>query len=127
MKLQNKTILNFLTADFRGKKLPLKLSFALKLNTDALKGPLNAYNEQRQEFIDKHAEKGEDGHPVIKENNYVMKDQVAFLEDMNELLDMEVEANIKTVDLDTLEKCDLSEFDTLTVDEIEAIYFMISQ
>ena len=56
-----------------------------------------------------------------------MKDQAAWETDMNELLDMEVEANIKTVDLDTLEKCDLPEFDTLTVDEIEAIYFMISQ
>ena len=127
MKLQNRTILNFLTADFRGKKLPLKLSFALKLNTDALKGSLNAYNEQRQELIDKHAEKDKDGQPVIKNNSYIMKDQAAWETDMNELLDMEVEANIKTVDLDTLEKCDLPEFDTLTVDEIEAIYFMISQ
>ena len=126
MKLQNKTILSFLTADFRGKKLPLKLSFALKLNTDALKGAINAYNEQRQELINKHAKKDGDGHLVVESNNYVMKDQGVFLEDMNELLDMEVEANVKTVDLDTLEKCDLQEFDTLTVDEIEAIYFMIS-
>lgn len=127
MKLKNKDILNFYTADFSGKKLPLKLSFALKLNKDILKGPAEAYDLQRKELVEKYAEKDKNGKPVIENNNYIIKDREALTNDMNELLNMEVEANVKTVDLDTLEKCDLTEFDALTVDEIESIYFMISQ
>lgn len=127
MRLTNRDIITFFSADFRGKRLPLKLSFALKFNNDALKGPITVYNEQRNELIRKYAEKNGDGEPVTKDNNYIIKDQAAWSKEMEELLDMEVEANIKTVDLETLEKCDLHEFDTLTVDQIETIYFMISE
>ena len=127
MKLQNKDILNFYTADFTGKRLPLKLSFALKLNKDVLQGPAEAYDLQRKELVEKYAVKDRDGNPIIEDNNYTVNDREALMRDMNELLNMDIEANIKAIDLDTLEKCDLPEFDTLTVDEIEAIYFMISQ
>lgn len=127
MKLQNRDILKFYTEDFRGKTLPLKLSFALKFNTDALKGAVKVYDQQRQELIDQYVEKDDEGKPVVRDNNYVMTSQDAWTKEMEELLGMEVEANIKTVDLETLEKCDLQEFDTLTVDQIEAIYFMISE
>lgn len=127
MKLQNRDILKFYTGDFRGKTLPLKLSFALKFNRDALRGAATVYDQQRQELINQYVEKDDEGKPVVRDNNYVMTSQDAWTKEMEELLDMEVEVNIKTVDLETLEKCDLQEFDTLTVEQIEAIYFMISE
>ena len=127
MKLKNKDILSFYAADFTGKKLPLKLSFALKLNKDVLKGPAEAYDLQRKELVEKHAEKDKNGEPVIENNNYIIKDREALTNDMNELFNIEIKANIETIDFNILEKCDLPEFDTLTVDEIEAIYFMISR
>lgn len=110
MKLNYKQIVTFVnvTNGMVGKKLPLKLSFALKRNRQLADEVLKPYNEQVKEIIEAH------------------KDDVEHTTELlDELLKEEVELDIKTVPVELIEKTEVNGFDVLTLGELEAVDFMI--
>ena len=54
----------------------------------------------------------------------MIPDQEGYAKDIEELLNIETEAEIQTVSLDVLEKCDDPRFDPLTIEELTALEFM---
>lgn len=114
MKLKNSEIVNFLNMNLKQKKLPVKVAFAIKLNSDKMQSAATAYNEAMVDLRKEHSVK--EGEPIPEH----------FIRSVNELLEITTDVNIDTVTMEDVEKTELPEFDTLTVDEIEAIYFMIS-
>lgn len=126
MKLQNKKILDFVNANLVGKKLPVKLAYALSVNMEAIKPALTAYNEQRLKIVEKYAKKDEEGKPLSDNGCYIFDDIAGWNDSISELLEAEAEVNITTVSIDDVEKCDDPSFDKLSVIELAAIGFMIA-
>lgn len=125
MKIKNRELINFVNSQLGNKHLPVRVMFAISANAEEADGKLKAYEESRKKLIDKHARKDENGEPVVEGTDYVFNDQDKWTEDIQELLNIEVDVNIITVKLEDIAKCDEAEFDSLTVNEISVIRFMI--
>lgn len=108
--ISNAQIVDFInaTGTLSGKRLPLKLSFALKFNLKLAVETYKAYDEARNELL-----------KTQKEN------PAAFNQAFGELLSEEVELAVKTVPVEVIELTDTAEYDTLTFGELNAIDFMI--
>lgn len=126
MKLSNKKMIEFAKVDFASKKLPVKLAYALSLNIEAIRGALKVYDGQRMKLVEEYAKKDTDGKPVIEDNNFVVEDMAKWMAAIDELLATEAEVTITTITLDDLEKCDSPDFDSLSVEELALMNFMIA-
>lgn len=118
------TIINK-SSSIKNKKIPVKVGFAINRNLAILNPIASAYEDERQKIIDKYAEKDESGSTKISDGKYVLNDPENYKKDMKELLEMENEVNFYTIPIDDLTKCDEDKFDSLTPDELEALYNMI--
>ena len=76
------------------------------------------------EIINKHTKKNEDGKIEIENDKPVIDIEKCNAE-LAPLLLEKVEADIKTVDISTLERTEYDEFDSLSYSDIQAILFMI--
>ncbi len=110
MKLSNKQIIEFIAVSngMGMKKLPIKLSFALKRNRQLADEAIKPYNEEVKNAFEAHKE-----------------DEAKIAEIVNELLKEDVELDIKTVPVEIIEKTEEEGYDVLTLGELEAISFMI--
>ncbi|CUP25321.1 Uncharacterised protein [[Eubacterium] contortum] len=126
MKIKNSQVVTFLNgvADIQSKMLPTKVGYAIARNIALLESVAKAYEEERTKIIDKYAKKGEDGRYIVVGNTYDIQDMAGFGADMDELLGIENEVAIHTVSLSELEKCDLEQFDALTVKDLKLLDFM---
>lgn len=111
-KLSNAQIVNFInaTGTLRDKRLPIKLSFALKYNLKLAIDAYKVYDDTRNELL-----------KTQKEN------PVAFNQALGELLSEEVELAAKTIPMSVIELTDTANYDTLTFGELDAIEFMITE
>jgi hypothetical protein len=125
MKVTNKDIIDFAALQLKNKKLPVRVAYAISVNSAEAEAKIAAYDEQRKVLLEKHAVKGEDGKFVIENGNFTVKDPIGWNNDIQELLNTEAEMNVTTFSLDDLAKCDNADFDTLTIAEITAMKFMI--
>ena len=108
--ISNAQIVDFInaTGTLSGKRLPLKLSFALKFNLKIAVETYKVYDEARNELLKTQIE-----------------NPAAFNQAFGELLSEEVELAVKTVPVEVIELTDTAEYDTLTFGELNAIDFMI--
>lgn len=129
MKIKNSTIVNFYNSglDILGMKIPRKLYTALSLNIEAMQKAATIYEQQRQDVLDQYAEKDAEGNSAVKDNRYVISDEVSYRGEMKELQDIEVDLEIQTVPeviMDMLDEKD--KFDALTGVQYSAISFMVT-
>ena len=126
MKIKNSQVVAFLNgvADIQSKSLPTKVGYAIARNIALLESVAKAYEEERTKIIDKYAKKGEDGRYIVVGNTYDIQDMSGFGADMDELLGIENEVSIHTVTISELEKCDLEQFDALTIKDLKLLDFM---
>lgn len=128
MKLTNKEVLKFLNTEFAKKKMPLKLSHAIILNTESLQPALKAIDSSHRALVEQYAAKDKNGDPVL-ENNEIRFDNVDnkmdFTKERNELMNLEIDASISTIPMEVLERCDQDLFDSLTLLEADALMFMV--
>ncbi|GKH33474.1 hypothetical protein [Faecalicatena contorta] len=121
MKIKNSQVVTFLNgvADIQSK-----VGYAIARNIALLESVAKAYEEERTKIIDKYAKKGEDGRYIVVGNTYDIQDMSGFGADMDELLGIENEVSIHTVPISELEKCDLEQFDALTIKDLKLLDFM---
>lgn len=126
MKIKNSQVVTFLNgvADIQSKMLPTKVGYAIARNIALLESVAKAYEEERTKIIDKYAKKGDDGRYIVVGNTYDIQDMSGFGADMDELLGIENEVSIHTVPISELEKCDLEQFDALTIKDLKLLDFM---
>lgn len=126
MKIKNKEViarlnqLNRFTAD----KLPVKLTYAIARNLRKLSDANEDFSTARNQLLDKYNVKAENGQPAYKTtgNIEIAEDcKKGWEKDIEELLDIEVEIDIHTVDYSAIEALDLS------VENVLAIDFMIKE
>lgn len=126
MKLKNKQIVVFLNTyeEMKGKKLPVKFGYVVKKNASALKDAAVAYTAERKEILDRYAKKDKNGKNIVEDNCYVISDQEEYAKEIEELLEIETEAEIQKVSEEIIEKCDDPRYDPLTLEELAALEFM---
>lgn len=129
MKISNRQLIKIFNgiASVKRKQLPVKIGFAINKNISAMEGAAEAYTAEQRKILDKYCEKDEFGQFRTDGDEYVLTDRKTYGEEMNELLGIENEIQIHTVNLDEIEKCDSEKFDALTPDELSLMEFMIEE
>lgn len=119
--MKNKEIIEHINAlgEFTKEKLPVKLSFAIVKNFNKLQMAYKDYDESRKALIEEYSEKNEKGETIpdkISDDNIEK-----WNKEIAELLDIEVEVDIHTVDIVIIEDLQLG------VSDMAAIEFMIKE
>ena len=97
-----------------------------------MNGIVATYEESREKLIDQYAEKNEDGTPKIQEVNgtniaVIPEDKKKeFSDAIEELLDIENEIDLYTINMDEVEKCDTDKYDSLTTADLMTLDIMIN-
>ena len=130
MKVKNSEIVDFFQkgTDIVALKVPRRLYTAVSLNVAALQEAARVYEGQHKDILSEFAKKDDKGEFIIDKNSYVIKDTKGYGESMQDLLEVEVTAELQTVSeatLDLMEEKD--KFDALTGQQLAAIEFMIEK
>lgn len=106
MKITNGTIYESQGAlnKLSNADLPIKTAYAVKKNVDAIKKQIAFINDRRNELIRKY---GKDDKIDTEDKEAVAK----FVNDFNEVLGIEEEIEINTIDVEQLEDVKLSASD----------------
>ena len=89
-----------------------------------MKDAAAAYTAERKEILDRYAKKDKNGKNIVEDNCYVISDQEEYAKEIEELLEIETEAEIQKVSEEIIEKCDDPRYDPLTLEELAALEFM---
>lgn len=110
------------------KTFPVKISYAIMRNIEALEKEFSAFEKQRIELCKTYANKDEDGNPVIKDGSYDIPSDVRedFNNELKELSDEEIDIDIRTVSAEEFEKCEQADrYDIPTGEDFAVLGFMI--
>ena len=123
-------------AELGNKVFPSKLSFAVSYNYEKMHREAERIEKERKKLCERYAEKDEEGKPVmvnslvngVKTQEYKMTDEnsKAFRDEYDELLDTEVEIEIRTVKREIIEQFEEKDrYSTPTVKDLVAMSFML--
>lgn len=105
------------------KQLPVKVSYALAKNINGINKELKIYEEEKMKIIKECALKDESGNPKIENNQYVLIEdkKEVFSEKVNELLDIEVDLDVRKINVNELLNSNVD----FTPSELVELDFMI--
>nr|DAE97195.1 MAG TPA: Protein of unknown function (DUF1617) [Caudoviricetes sp.] len=109
--------------------LPAQLAFAIAKNRKNLMNELFIADEQKEKLISEYADKGyieiekETGKIIYKNE----QEKEKFLKKYNELYNVKTDIDIKKVNYETIQECENETFDTLSVDCINVLLFMLEE
>lgn len=140
MKMKGKEVKErFLDLQSAGNlALPSKLSYAIAYNAEALRKEAERIEKERKKLCEQYSEKDEEGKPVMvnsiingnKIQEYKMTEENKKLlnEEYNELLDMEVDIEIRTAKQELIERCEeVERYDIPSVSQLSALLFMLEE
>lgn len=113
--LQAIAFVNTVSNGMNGKRLPVRVSFAIKQNyNQILENQIKPYEETRKELREQYED--------------TVEGNAQFNKELEKLLAEETTLSVKRVDLAELEKLDMDpSYDKLSVHEVDAISFMIKE
>lgn len=108
------------------KQLSVKVSYTLSRNIDHIESTLKPYEKERQKLLDKYVEKDEHGKSAMWPDGISVKfkddaAEAGWKKDIEELLDIEADIDIRKIKLDDLSSANFS------AAEIGAIEYMIEE
>lgn len=112
----------------KGKRLPVQVSLILSHNLRKLESDYQEIEETRIGIAQKYAEHNEDGSPVINEKGEIRigaRKAEAAINEINELMNTEIDADLSRIKMSDIEKCDGERYDSLTFGEIAALESII--
>ena len=99
------------------RELPIKASYALAKNITKMESELKLYNKEREKFINKYAEKDEEGNVKADEaGQIVFKDPEGWDKDIKELLAIENDIDIHKFPIEALGDCNISASELMLID-----------
>nr|CAJ1762967.1 hypothetical protein AUSP0088_00059 [uncultured phage] len=127
MKIKNSQIVNFINGvmNLKEKKLPIKLGYAITRNIKIMDPAATSYEEERYKILGKYAEKDDSGKFKVEDGSYIISDISRYEREMDELLGIENEMQLHTVTIEEIEKCDLEQFDSLSIQDITLLDMMM--
>ena len=132
MKITNRQVIEFINSvsanKLASKRLPVKVAYAISRNLDKMNNIITSYETARKTLLDQYAEKDEEGKAKVKDGNYVIQEdqKQAFSDEMKELLEVENEIDLHTINMDEVEKCDTDKYDSLTTADMMTLDVMIN-
>lgn len=132
MKITNRQVIEFINNvranKLASKRLPVKVAYAISRNLDKMNNIITSYETARKTLLDQYAEKDEEGKAKVKDENYVIQEdqKQAFSDEMKELLEVENEIDLHTINMDEVEKCDTDKYDSLTTADLMTLDIMIN-
>lgn len=132
MKITNRQVIEFINSvsanKLASKRLPVKVAYAISRNLDKMNNIVTSYETARKTLLDQYAEKDEEGKAKVKNGNYVIQEdqKQAFSDEMKELLEVENEIDLHTINMDEVEKCDTDKYDSLTTADLMTLDIMIN-
>lgn len=132
MKITNRQVIEFINSvsanKLARKRLPVKVAYAISRNLDKMNNIITSYETARKTLLDQYAEKDEEGKAKVKDGNYVIQEdqKQAFSDEMKELLEVENEIDLHTINMDEVEKCDTDKYDSLTTADLMTLDIMIN-
>lgn len=132
MKITNRQVIEFINSvsanKLASKRLPVKVAYAISRNLDKMNNIITNYETARKTLLDQYAEKDEEGKAKVKDGNYVIQEdqKQAFSDEMKELLEVENEIDLHTINMDEVEKCDTDKYDSLTTADLMTLDIMIN-
>tara|TARA_R110002167_G_scaffold48013_1_gene141905 strand:+ start:196 stop:630 length:435 start_codon:yes stop_codon:yes gene_type:complete len=96
---------NILLNEFSNKvtqeniNLPAKLSYAIYRNINKLVSTTKYYDEKRIDIVKKYSKLDKNGEPIMKDNAPVMKDMNKANEEYKNLLELDADVDLHTVDI----------------------------
>lgn len=132
MKITNRQVIEFVNSvsanKLASKRLPVKVAYAISRNLDKMNNIITSYETARKTLLDQYAEKDEEGKAKVKDGNYVIQEdqKQAFSDEMKELLEVENEIDLHTINMDEVEKCDTDKYDSLTTADLMTLDIMIN-
>ena len=132
MKITNRQVIEFINSvsanKLASKRLPVKVAYAISRNLDKMNNIITSYETARKTLLDQYTEKDEEGKAKVKDGNYVIQEdqKQAFSDEMKELLEVENEIDLHTINMDEVEKCDTDKYDSLTTADLMTLDIMIN-
>lgn len=132
MKITNRQVIEFINNvsanKLASKRLPVKVAYAISRNLDKMNNIITSYETARKTLLDQYAEKDEEGKAKVKDGNYVIQEdqKQAFSDEMKELLEVENEIDLHTINMNEVEKCDTDKYDSLTTADLMTLDIMIN-
>lgn len=132
MKITNRQVIEFINNvsanKLASKRLPVKVAYAISRNLDKMNNIITSYETARKTLLDQYAEKDEEGKAKVKDGNCVIQEdqKQAFSDEMKELLEVENEIDLHTINMDEVEKCDTDKYDSLTTADLMTLDIMIN-
>lgn len=107
------------------KQLPVKVSYAIARNINSINKELKIFEDEKMKIIKEYAIKDEHGDPKVEDNKFVFIEgkEDESNEKYNELLDIEVELNIREVNINELLNSNVD----FTPAELMELDFMITE
>lgn len=140
MKMKEKEVIkHFQELATLGKlTLPPKLSFAISCNLEKLQRESERIEKERTKLCEQYADKDENGEPIMvdsiingnKTQEYKMSEEnrKLFSEEYGELLDAEVEMELRTVKMEVVERCEkVDRYHIPSVAQLVAMSFMLTE
>lgn len=132
MKITNRQVIEFINSvsanKLASKRLPVKVAYAISRNLDKMNNIITSYETARKTLLDQYAEKDEEGKAKVIDGNYVIQEdqKQAFSDEIKELLEVENEIDLHTINMDEVEKCDTDKYDSLTTADLMTLDIMIN-
>ena len=125
-------------AGFGKKVFPSRLGFAISCNLERMQEEIERVENERKKLCEMYAEKDESGNVLMAESvingqkmqEYKMSEEnkKAFSEEYTQLLETEVEIDIRKSGMEEIEQCEkIERYDLLSVAELLALSFMLEE
>ena len=100
------------------RQLPVKASYAIAKNITTINRELKIFESEKMKIINEYALKDESGNPKIESNAYKISEgkEEECNSKINELLDIEIEIEIRTFNINVIEDMNFSPSELLEVD-----------
>ena len=108
--------------------LPTQLAFIIAKNRKTLMNELLIVDEQKENLIKEYADKGyieidkDTGDITFNDDNQKKEE---FLKKYNELYSAKTDLDIKKIKFEEIEKCEQEQYDNLSLDCVNALFFML--
>lgn len=109
---------------------PAKMSYAFGVNRELCVREAKRLEEERIKLCKEHADKDEDGKPIVEQGTYKMsrEETEACNKEYAELLETVVDLPLRTVPLELAERCEqINKYDALTAGEMRVLSFMFTE
>lgn len=100
------------------RQLPVKASYAIAKNITIINRELKVFESEKMKIVNEFAVKDKDGNPEIENNSYKIIEgkEKECNSKINELLDIEVDVEIRTFNINSIENMNFSPSELLEID-----------